>query len=279
MHFLRFSRDKRGYENTYLCHTYRYNGEVRLRVLYWFRTPPWVKVGRLALDSEAIRAIEESHPRLRFDWDTILKVKPPPPPSNLETDARMRRRRGRVEAVSSPGRTPARAPRGKQVETPELPKAATDVAAACEAGTEVTPVVGSVIDSTRVEERTSHVTEGLTDEHGLARLRARHVELQDRISQKVQDPDKLKRLRGEAARLDPDGWQTVEEARERLETLDQATTAIRSALGRPRRRRRGGTRHRRRPDGGDADVRSADSAASEGAVVESNTLDDGGGDT
>jgi len=80
MPFLRFSRDKRGYESTYLCHTFRRGGKLELRVLYWFRTPPDVKVGRLALDAVAIRAIEESNPDLKFDWGTILKVKPPPPP-------------------------------------------------------------------------------------------------------------------------------------------------------------------------------------------------------
>jgi hypothetical protein len=254
MPFLRFSRDKRGYESTYLCHTYRSGGEPRLRVLYWFRSPPGVKVGRLALDPEAIRAIEESHPGLRFDWDTILKVKPPPPPPDLEGDGRMRRRRGRAAAVTPPAR-PVRAPRGRQVENPkpvtaEPTVSATDAPASAadwEAGPDATPGLWGVVDpdgeprgqdedEAESEVPARHVALGLTDEQGLARLRARHVELQARISEQVQDPDKLERLRGEAARLDPDAWQTVAEARERLASLDEATAAIRSAIGRRRRR-------------------------------------------
>ena len=101
MPFLRFSRDKRGYESTYLCHTFRRGGKPQLRVLYWFRTPPDVKVGRLALDPVAIRAIEESNPDLKFDWGKILKVKPTPPPPDYGDERRARRRRGRATGVTS----------------------------------------------------------------------------------------------------------------------------------------------------------------------------------
>ena len=99
MPFLRFSRDKRGYANTYLCHTFREDGIVRMRVLYWFRTPPDIAVGRPALDDEAIRDIEASNPDLTFDWDEILKAKPPPAPPDRgggERQERRSRRRGRV---------------------------------------------------------------------------------------------------------------------------------------------------------------------------------------
>lgn len=45
----------------------------RNRILYWFRTPPGVRVGRAPLDEDAIRLIEEHHPDIRFDWQQILK--------------------------------------------------------------------------------------------------------------------------------------------------------------------------------------------------------------
>jgi hypothetical protein len=51
----------------------RRRGRSRSRVLYWFRTPPGVKVGRAALDPEAIRLIEERNPDVVFDWPRILK--------------------------------------------------------------------------------------------------------------------------------------------------------------------------------------------------------------
>ncbi len=102
MPFLRFSRDKRGYANTYLCHSFRKDGVVRMRVLYWFRTPPDIAVGRPALDAEAIRDIEASNPDLTFDWEEILKAKPSPAPSDRGgQDRRERRSRRRGRGVSA----------------------------------------------------------------------------------------------------------------------------------------------------------------------------------
>lgn len=95
MPFLRFSRDKRGYANTYLCHTFRQDGVVRMRVLYWSRMPPDVGVGRPPLDDDAMREIEASNPGLTFDWKEILKAKPAPPPDRAVVERRERRQRRR----------------------------------------------------------------------------------------------------------------------------------------------------------------------------------------
>ena len=78
MPYLRFFRDERGYEHTYLLHGL--GTGTRPRLLYWFRTPPNVNVGRLPLDEDAIRAIENSNADLTFDWTRILRVKPKPEP-------------------------------------------------------------------------------------------------------------------------------------------------------------------------------------------------------
>jgi hypothetical protein len=79
--FLRISRDKRGYEYFALVHTTSgRRGKVRQRILYWFRTPPNVKVGRTAFDEEVIRALEAQYPDVTFDWDA-LRSTPMPPPS------------------------------------------------------------------------------------------------------------------------------------------------------------------------------------------------------
>ena len=88
---LRFTRDKRGYETTSLVHTGRRGGRSRPRILYWFRTPPGVKVGRPALDEAAIRWIEEHNPDIEFDWPKILEAQPPAAPP--AEDARNRRGR------------------------------------------------------------------------------------------------------------------------------------------------------------------------------------------
>jgi hypothetical protein len=76
--FLRFSRDRRGYENTFLLHASRQHGEKeRPRLLYWFRTPPHLKVGRTPFDEDAIRLLEDQYPDVEFDW-TRLREAPAP---------------------------------------------------------------------------------------------------------------------------------------------------------------------------------------------------------
>jgi hypothetical protein len=51
----------------------RRRGKSRARILYWFRTPPGIRIGRSALDEAAIRLIEEHNPDVEFDWTRILK--------------------------------------------------------------------------------------------------------------------------------------------------------------------------------------------------------------
>jgi hypothetical protein len=90
--FLRFSRDKRGYENFYLVETStNRRGKTRVRVLYWFRTPPGVKVGREPFDPDIRRALEAQNPDVVFDWRKISET---PIPS---ADAERWRERRRLE--------------------------------------------------------------------------------------------------------------------------------------------------------------------------------------
>jgi hypothetical protein len=82
--FIRQTRDKRGFEHTYVMHTYHQNAGQRPRVLYLFRTPSNLRVGRKPLDAEVTEALEHTHPDLSFDWtavtrDTIHSVPEPSP--------------------------------------------------------------------------------------------------------------------------------------------------------------------------------------------------------
>lgn len=72
MPFLRVIRDKRGYETTYLMHWCREGTKQRSRILYVFRTPGGVRVGREALDSEVLKQIEAQHPEIEFDWNAVF---------------------------------------------------------------------------------------------------------------------------------------------------------------------------------------------------------------
>lgn len=99
MPFLRFSRDKRGYENVYLVHTQNRRGKApRQRILYWYRTPPGVRVGRPPFDEEARRHIESQNPDLAFDWPTIVATPTPPPAENEQWRERRRAERAAKQA-------------------------------------------------------------------------------------------------------------------------------------------------------------------------------------
>jgi hypothetical protein len=82
--FLKFSRDKRGYEHFYLVHQTIRRGGPRNRVLYWFRTPPGVKVGRGPFDDDVRRALEQQNPDVSFDWQKLLDTPIPPPAPDVE---------------------------------------------------------------------------------------------------------------------------------------------------------------------------------------------------
>jgi hypothetical protein len=95
MAFFRFTRDKRGYQHFSLVEpvTNR-RGKVRQRVLYWFRSPPDIKVGREPFDDNVRRALEAQNPDVTFDWRAILEA---PIPS---ADAEKWRERRRAERAA-----------------------------------------------------------------------------------------------------------------------------------------------------------------------------------
>ena len=74
-------------------------------MLYWFRTPPGVKVGRAALDEDAIRLIEQLNPGIEFDWTRILKGQGAPP-TESRPPAEVRRQRP-DNRRPQPSQTPA----------------------------------------------------------------------------------------------------------------------------------------------------------------------------
>lgn len=115
MAFLRFSRDKRGYEHFYLVEaTTNRRGKTRARVLYWFRTPPGVKVGREPFDPDVRRALELQNPDVRFDWRKIVET--PIPSADVE---RWRERRRAEKAEKAARQALAQ-------KTPDDPESQTD---------------------------------------------------------------------------------------------------------------------------------------------------------
>ena len=74
MPFIRQSRDKRGFDHTYVMHVARgAGGQQQTRVLYVFRSPANLQIGRTALDAEVREALEHTHPDLSFDWNALTR--------------------------------------------------------------------------------------------------------------------------------------------------------------------------------------------------------------
>jgi hypothetical protein len=120
MAFLRFTRDTRGYEHFYLVQqTTNRRGKVRPRLLYWFRTPPNVKVGRQPFDEAVRRALEAQNPDIHFDWQAIVDTPIPPP---VETE-RWREKRRFERAARQAAAEEAREAASEPVAAPEQRKA------------------------------------------------------------------------------------------------------------------------------------------------------------
>lgn len=122
MAFLRFSRDKRGYEHVYLVQPLGRRGKSAPRILYWFRTPPNVKVGREPFDESVRRSLEARYPDLSFNWPKLVAT-PLPPPDTEKWRERRRERAARraadaeVEAPSN-SESAAGSERAPNVEDP-----------------------------------------------------------------------------------------------------------------------------------------------------------------
>jgi hypothetical protein len=144
--FLRFSRDKRGVESFSLVHaTANRRGKVRPRVLYWFRTPPDIKMGREPFDAEVRRALEKQNPDITFDWRAIQET---PIPSADADKWRERRRAERAAKHAaraeeeSPEAAEADAETESTIGAPAGPADA-DLAAAPEAPSAIAPVMAA----------------------------------------------------------------------------------------------------------------------------------------
>jgi hypothetical protein len=279
---LKFTRDHRGYENTFLVETVRRRGREHSRVLYWFRTPPQVKVGRAAIDEGAIRALEDAFPDVLFDWTRILEARPPEPAAWV--DEPRRRPRGRTRereaprearsdrqtrfdvpavppiapaSVESSESSPVRDERVAAAAAPLVPEAVEQPLVVLEEPVELLDEDGSLLEGEGMEAGLGvgratepSAAERLLGSEGLLRLRARHGEVCARIASQVPDPSRQEALRTLAEGLNPDAWVTEPDVRGGLENFEQVLDQIRREVGPLRKRtRRGGRRNRRRRDG------------------------------
>jgi len=189
--FLKLTRDRRGFEHTFLLHADAPG--LPPRVLYWYRTAPGVLIGRPALDEEAIRAIEEQHPHIEFDWPAILALREAMPPEE------------EVEAAPPPrGRRLSRREAARPPRAAERPPAAAEVV--------IDESVGVVDAGSLAPEPVVPTTRGLLEElvgrEIATRLRARYSEVMARIHEQGFDESTLASWVARAEPLDPDTWLT-----------------------------------------------------------------------
>jgi hypothetical protein len=98
--FVRVSRDKRGYQHIYLFELFEVSSRrpSRPRILYWFRTPPGVRVGREPFDEPMRRVLEAQNPGVTFDWKKLVSdaLQPAPDVENWRERRRAEREAKRV---------------------------------------------------------------------------------------------------------------------------------------------------------------------------------------
>jgi hypothetical protein len=198
-------RDKRGYETTYLMHWYREGHRQRSRILYVFRTPGGVRVGREPLEADVLQDIESLHPEIAFDWKSVVANR-----QLIESAPEPRRRRARPEegaAEGSEGR--AAAPAGGLA----APAAAARVS------------IPSVI-------------EGATPDEQIAFLSRWYPLVRERIPLRTSDPVRQEALTALAERLNPAAWTDADQISAGLERAAEALERLSRVFARRRRRSR-----------------------------------------
>ncbi len=257
MPFVRYARDRRGYETLYVMHAFEPDGRGRPRVLYACRTVPYARVGRAPIDDSVQRRIETAYPNIGFDWPRLLKDAAASAPRPEKPDTRNEPRKGR-------GRERKPRPEVPSVPVvPLVPQVRFEAAAAIEPpGAVVDPPV-TVADATPEPEPTEPGTElverpepaelveppapqvlevpetigalfvdrawpvvGLVGEARALVLRGRYIEIANRVRSRVEDAAEQRRLAADAARLNPEGWSTDEQARAGVAGFDAAYDAI-----------------------------------------------------
>jgi hypothetical protein len=216
--FLRLTRDRRGFENTFLLHA-DHPGE-KPRLLYWYRTAPGIALGRPPLDEDAIRVIEEQHPDIEFDWPAILALSEVMTPED-EEPARPQKRK------PAPPRREPREPRRDS--RSEEPSAASEAPPEDESpGAE--PIGEPRVDVEAPPSGPAGLLEELVGREIATRLRARHAEIVARIYEQNADSSLRDAWLKRSEAINPDLWVTPEAILEGVRSADGVVEQLRSEL-------------------------------------------------
>lgn len=185
---------------------YREGARQRSRILYVFRTPGGVRVGRASLEPEVLHHIQTHHPEIAFDWKAVIETRqvidaaPEPRRSQI-------RRRLEEDAASTPV-SPV------QTESPQATR---------HPGTPARPPIPAVIEGSTPDERVAF----LAHWYPIAR---------ERVVQRMSDPVRREALTALAERLNPAAWTDADEVTTGLQQASEALERLSRVLTRRRRR-------------------------------------------
>src|SRR5262245_4079633 len=154
-------------------HIYRDGVRQRTRILYVFRTPGGVRVGRDPLEPEVQRQIEAQYPDIQFNWAAVRDTQ-----QLIETAVEPRRRRPKRDEEAPV--EPVAAPPAPQAAVPREP-----------------PPPRVVIPPT---------IEGATPDEQIAFLNHWYPIVRERVAARASDPTRLEALNALADRLNPSAW-------------------------------------------------------------------------
>ena len=207
MPFLRVIRDKRGYETTYLMHWLRDGSRQRSRILYVFRTPGGVRVGRESLEPDVLREIESRHPDINFDWKTLFANQQLVESSSEPRRPRKQKREEEPAAPAAAAGPPAGEPESQAAPAPPRPSIPASL-------------------------------QGATPDEQIAFLNHWYPLVRERIPQRTSDPARLEALTALAERLNPAAWTDADQIAEGLVRAAEALERLSHVFSRRRRRRR-----------------------------------------
>jgi hypothetical protein len=190
-------------------HWFREGNRQRSRILYVFRTPGGVRVGRAPLEPEVLRHIETEYPDIEFDWSVIRDNQ-----QVVEPLIEQRRRRPRRDEAAPAAAEPVEAPPPAPAAPPEA--------------------------------RTAGIPAGIkgtTPDEQIAFLVEWYPIVRERIPQRTSDPARLEALLALCERLNPANWTDADQIASGLQDAAQALERLSHVFARRRRR------SRRRPAG------------------------------
>jgi len=218
----------------------------RPRLLYWYRTAPGVMQGRAALDEDAIRAIEEQHPEIDFDWPAIIALsevmtpedEAPPPRPQQQQQQRREKKRGRdrdhsreqvreeYKVIAEPAEEAVSEPDPDSTSVPSAFAPPDSEALRRDDGDEESPVAVEP-----VERAASGLVDELAGREISARLRARYAEIVARIEGRELDGAALETWLARAEAIDPDAWESPEAVLQGVSNADALFEKLKAELG------------------------------------------------